>query len=176
MRWDLRAVGPGRVSVRVGVEVPFSKSTFLRGTIESTTMSETTEMARDWVAAMKRQVAAVAEAAAEEEADLARSPSPRAATPGAEPSRGDGGSSLRRSQSLEHRTVTPRPSPLVTPPPGTPRSVASRRDLDDDGGFAFGDAKAVGGVAALAQAPAWLLALCAAALLLLAFMAGSARR
>ena len=172
MRWDLRAAGPGRVNVRVGVEVPFSKSTFLRGTIESTTLSETTEMARDWVAAMKRQVAAVAEAAAEEEAAAARSPSPGAATPGGEASRGDGGSGLRRNQSLE-RTVTPRPAALLTPPPGTPRSVASRRDLDDDG--AFGDAKAAGGVAALALAPAWLLALCAAALLLLAFMAGSAR-
>jgi len=57
-RWDVRARGAACCSLKVGVEVVFSKSTFLKGTIEAATFSETAEAVKDWIAAIQRTVQA----------------------------------------------------------------------------------------------------------------------
>jgi len=59
-RWDV-TVPKGEVArcrLRVGVEVVFLKSTFLKGTIESNTFSETSDSVKDWINAIQKQVAA----------------------------------------------------------------------------------------------------------------------
>lgn len=48
-RWDLHNLPGGRASLTVGVDVPFSKSTFLKGTIESSTFTETTDVINKWL-------------------------------------------------------------------------------------------------------------------------------
>ena len=50
-RWDCKSLPGGRTSITVGVDVPFSKSTFLKGTIESSTFNETSEVVKNWIEA-----------------------------------------------------------------------------------------------------------------------------
>jgi hypothetical protein len=70
-RWDVRADGPTSCTLRVGVEVVFSKSTFLKSTIEGTTFSETSDAVKLWVAGMKQHVTPVMGNASEEESPSA---------------------------------------------------------------------------------------------------------
>lgn len=50
-RWDVKSLPGGRTLLTVGVDVPFSKSTFLKGTIESSTFSETSDVINKWIEA-----------------------------------------------------------------------------------------------------------------------------
>jgi hypothetical protein len=70
-RWDVTAArgDVNHCRLRVGVEVVFLKSTFLKGTIESNTFSETSDSVKDWIAAMKKLVASRAMQASEQQDD-----------------------------------------------------------------------------------------------------------
>ena len=70
-RWDVTAArgDVNHCRLRVGVEVVFLKSTFLKGTIESNTFSETSDSIKDWIAAIKKLVASRAQQASEQQDD-----------------------------------------------------------------------------------------------------------
>ena len=105
-RWDVTAArgDVNHCRLRVGVEVVFLKSTFLKSTIESNTFSETSDSVRDWVTAIKKLVASrQAMQASEQQGDddgddnerLAATAPPGMVAPQTAPTPGTGGRSVQ---------------------------------------------------------------------------------